>query len=187
MTGKPNRRKVSRMTPRKANPQKAGRKSTYLPLYATQAKNLCLLNQGITDEEMARFFEITVSCLNNWKLRYPEFVAAIREGKEVANTQVVAALYKRAVGGFYLGQKEVKLKREEFNAEGKLVKKYEEVKVVDLLTESPPDSTACMYFLNNRSKVNWQARSTLSGPEGGPIPLGMVALDDLLKTMVEHQ
>lgn len=172
-------------TPRKINPAKAGRKSEYLPIYANQVRNLCLLKQDILDEEIARFFEKTVTCINNWKLRYPAFVEAIKDGKERANGNVAGSLYKRAMGGVYLAQKEVKLKREEYSADGKLVRKYEEVKVVDLMNEVPPDSTACMYFLNNRSKIHWQARSSIGGPDGGPIPLGTVALDELLKEMTK--
>lgn len=173
------------MTPKKANPLKAGRKTDYLPLYAQQVRNLCLLKQDILDEEIARFFEKTVTCINNWKLKYPAFVEAIKDGKERANGVVASSLYKRAVGGLYLSQKEVKLKKEEYTPEGKLKRKWEEVKVVDLVSEVPPDSTACMYFLNNRSKIHWQARASIGGPDGGPIPVGMVGLDALLEQMVK--
>lgn len=171
-------------TKRKENPQKGGRKTAYLPLYAKQVKNLCLLNQGITDDEIASFFEKNVSCINNWKLKHPEFKESIREGKAAANTEIAAALYKRARGGLYLRQKEVKVKYEEYDSgTGKLLRKGEKVEVVDLVQDVEPDTVAGMYFLNNRAKFQWQARSSISGPDGGPVPVGMVALDDLLKTM----
>lgn len=172
-------------TPRKANPQKAGRKSEYLPLYATQVKNLCLLNQGIIDEDIARFFEKNVSCISKWKVDHPEFKEAIRAGKASANTDIAAALYKRAKGGVYLRQKEIKLKRAEFDDKGKKTKEWEEFKIIDLFEDVPPDTQAGMYFLNNRDKMNWQARNVLSGPDGGPIPVGTVGLDELLKEMTK--
>lgn len=173
-------------TPRKLNPAKRGRKSDYLDLFAQQVKNLCLLNQGITDEDIARFFEKDVSCISNWKVRHPEFKEAIRAGKEASNTEIAAALYKRAKGGLYLHQKEVKLKRTEYDENGKKKKEWEEYKIVDLLEDVPPDTQAGMYFLNNRAKLNWQARSSISGPDGAPIPVGMTSLDELLKTMVDQ-
>ena len=43
--------------------------------YAEQARKLCLLG---TDAELADFFEVSESTINNWKFDYPEFSESIK-------------------------------------------------------------------------------------------------------------
>ena len=57
---------------------------------------LCLL--GCTDEDLARMLEIEVSTLTLWKSKYPELMAAIREGREDADAHIAQAMYHRAKG-----------------------------------------------------------------------------------------
>lgn len=123
-----------------------GRPTKYKPEYCEQATKLCLL--GAIDEKLADFFEVSVSTLNEWKSRYPEFQEAIKSGRELADARVADSLYNRAMG--YV-TKEVKV----FNNHGEIIEK--EVKKY-----YPPDSTAAIFWLKNRQKEQWREKQEIS-------------------------
>ena len=58
-------------------------KTLYKPELDEHAHNYCLL--GALDEDLARFFRISVATLNKWKKKYPSFEESIRVGKELAD------------------------------------------------------------------------------------------------------
>lgn len=127
-----------------------GRKSTYLPEYAKQAKKLCLL--GATDAEMAKFFEIGVNTLNVWKRTYPDFKVALKEGKEQADAKVASSLYNRALGYKCKATKVMQYK-------GKVVK-------ANVTEHYPPDTTAAIFWLKNRRPDKWRDRQAPEADEG---------------------
>ncbi len=73
-----------------------GRPSKYLPAYAKQARALCLL--GATNQELANSLEVGLTTLKRWMAEFPAFRAAIKQGREGADSQVADALYRRAIG-----------------------------------------------------------------------------------------
>jgi len=85
------------MTKRKENPQVAGRPSKYNPEHHPKsAFKLALL--GATDKEMASIYEVEEKTINNWKKEFPEFLQALKDGKDEADSKVAKSLYKRALG-----------------------------------------------------------------------------------------
>jgi hypothetical protein len=73
-----------------------GRPTLYKPEYCRLATNLCLL--GATDKELAASFDVCEDTINEWKNVHPEFSDSIKEGREPADAEVAASLYKRATG-----------------------------------------------------------------------------------------
>lgn len=67
----------------KIKDSKSGRPSLYKEEYADQAYNYCLL--GATDKDLANFFDVTETTINNWKLDHHEFFESIKKGKEIAD------------------------------------------------------------------------------------------------------
>ncbi|MCA8251777.1 terminase [Burkholderia sp. AU31624] len=74
-----------------ANPTK------FKPEFVELARNYCLL--GATDVDLARFFGTTDRTIRTWKLQHPEFAEALEQAKEVADAEVVGALYTNALAG----------------------------------------------------------------------------------------
>ena len=74
----------------------AGRPSSYRPEYATVVEKLCLL--GARDADLARVFDVSESTIDNWKAAHPEFLAALKAGRELADAEVANSLYRRAIG-----------------------------------------------------------------------------------------
>lgn len=115
---------------------KQGRPSKYKEEYAEQAYNYCLL--GAIDEQLASFFDVSVTTINTWKETYPDFLASIKKGKEVADLQVTESLKKRASG--------MKLKKQVVKDGG----------IIELEDEIPPDTAAMIFWLKNRQPKIWR-------------------------------
>ena len=120
-----------------------GRPPIYKQEFAEQAKKLCLL--GATDESLADFFGVSISCVAKWKVAHSEFLYALKEGKEVADATVAQSLFNRACG---YKTKEAKIA----SVEGKITD------IVEVDKYYPPDSTAAIFWLKNRQPKVWRDR-----------------------------
>jgi hypothetical protein len=119
---------------------KGGRPTKYKEEYNEQAEKLCKL--GATDQELADFFEVDVSTINNWKIDYPQFFESIKKGKILADSNVAERLYQRALG-FEHDSEEIKV------ADGSVIR-------VPTRKIYPPDPTAAIFWLKNRQPEKWR-------------------------------
>jgi hypothetical protein len=122
-----------------------GRPTKYRPEYCEQARKLCLL--GYTDEDLALKFEVDVSTISLWKLDYKEFSEAIKEGKEIADSNVADSLYKRAMG-FEHDSEEIKIMNDP------VIGQY--IERVPVRKIYPPDPTSMIFWLKNRQRTKWR-------------------------------
>lgn len=118
----------------------AGRPTDYQESYNEQAEKLCKL--GATDAELADFFEIAESTLNNWKSVYPDFMESIKKGKTLADAEVADKLYKRATG---YSHEDVDIKC----FDGQIIE-------TPLIKHYPPDTAAAIFWLKNRQRKKWR-------------------------------
>ena len=80
---------------------KIGPKPKYKEDYPRMARVACE-EGGFTDVKLAKLFGVSKSLINNWKHDHPEFLVAIKAGKEAFDTEhVEKALLKRALGFSY--------------------------------------------------------------------------------------
>ena len=119
-----------------------GRPSQYKPEYDDQVRKLCLL--GATDKDLAGFFDVNEDTIHEWKKVYPSFSESIKEGKQNADASVADRLYQRAMG-FEHDSEEIKI------VGGEIAR-------VPVKKIYPPDTTAAIFWLKNRSKANWRDR-----------------------------
>lgn len=119
---------------------KVGRPTDFREEFIEQAYNLTLL--GATDAELANFFKVTETTINNWKIDYPKFFESLKEGKEEADAKVAKSLYNRALGYSHEDEKI-------FNDDGKAL-------IVPTTKHYPPDVTAAIFWLKNRQPKIWR-------------------------------
>ena len=161
-----------------------GRPTDYRPEYDEQATKLCLL-LGATDEQLAEFFDVTETTINNWKLEHPSFFESIRAGKMPADADVAQGLYKRACGARYTTNQPFKVKRTEYDEKGKKTSETEEVVTVPVEVVEPPDTNACSLWLRNRSPKLWRDKpaaeestdrldESVAAAKAGPMQRGSV-------------
>ena len=120
---------------------KGGAPTKYGEKTARQAGRLCS-EHGYTDQQLADFFEVTRTTINNWKKRYSEFFTTLKDSKSTADDRVERALYERAIG---YSCPEDKI----FNNNG-------EPLVVPTVKHYPPDTGACFIWLQNRRPDEWK-------------------------------
>lgn len=135
--------------------QPGGRPSEYLEAYAEQARKLCLL--GATNEDLAKFFEVSTVTIGKWMKAHPAFVTAIKNGRETADAHVAERLYTRATG---------------FVAPDTHVSVIEkEVVLTPIDKHYPPDTTAAIFWLKNRQREKWKDvhRVENTGANGEPL------------------
>jgi hypothetical protein len=141
--------KKKRGRPKKQENEKpnVGRPTSFKPEYVKQAKNLALL--GLSEEQMRSVFDVAMSTFSLWKVNYPEFSDALKEGKQDADGKVAASLYKRAIG---FKQKENDIRTVSLpDGQGS------EVVITEYEKTYPPEVTACIFWLKNRQKELWRA------------------------------
>jgi hypothetical protein len=118
----------------------AGRPTEFHEEYVEQAAKLCAL--GATDVELADFFEVDVRTIYRWKHTQPEFCQALNAGKEKADARVENSLYQKAVGYTFESEKI-------FQHQGEIIR-------APVREHVPPDTTAAIFWLKNRSGANWK-------------------------------
>lgn len=144
------------MTEQEKRPR--GRPTAYKPEYVEQALKLCRI--GLTDVELADFFEVSVQTLHTWRSQHADFLEATKLGKDEADDRVVKSLYHRAIGYKHDAQKI-------FNDQGSPL-------VVDYVEQYPPDTAAAIFWLKNRRRDEWKDRHEVEHT-------GEVAIGDRLK------
>ena len=118
----------------------AGRPTLYRRDYCDVAHNYCLL--GATNEHLACFFDVTSRSIDNWIATHPEFAAAVKEGRAMADARVARGLYDRAVGYDH------KVERTVWH--------YGRERKVSDTVHQPPDIRACIFWLRNRRRQTWR-------------------------------
>ena len=105
-------------------------------MYAEQAAKLCE-PFGAADQELAQFFCVSESTINHWKIKHPEFLAAILPAKAEADSKVAHALYLHAIGYEH--------------PEDNIFCNGQGIVTVELAPKHhPPDTAACIFWLKNR-------------------------------------
>jgi acetyl-CoA acetyltransferase len=135
-----------------------GRPPKYKPEYAPQAKRLCML--GLTDAQLADYFEVTRETINAWKRSHRLFADALKAGKIDADTKVVQGLYKRAVGIKYKETtfEKIFLDSKTANQEDISVPAFKKKVVTKFVV---PDVGAAMNWLKNRQQLLWRDRQEI--------------------------
>lgn len=111
-----------------------------------------LAAKGFTEQEIADLMGISLRTLNYWKEKHPEFLQALKEGKEVPDDAVERSLFERATG---------------YEHEDTYFSNYQgEVTATTYQKHYPPDPTSMIFWLKNRRPERWRDKQELTGPNG---------------------
>src|SRR5262249_34676163 len=83
-----------------AKGNKGGRPSKYKPEYCEVAQKLCAMC-GFTDTQLAKWFEVNVDTIYQWRLKHPEFAEALKVGKAETDDLVERATVA-GIAGYYI-------------------------------------------------------------------------------------
>jgi hypothetical protein len=126
-------------------PKIAGRPPIYdQPYHDDAAFRMALF--GHTNYDLAKYFGVSEMTVETWIVGHPSFAVALRAGREEADSEIVASLYRKAKGYERPAEKIF------YDA------KNHEVVRVPYTEYYPPDSTAQIYWLKNRQRANWKEK-----------------------------
>lgn len=128
-----------------------GRPTDYDPAMDEIVESLLML--GTQVQHICAILGISQYSYYNWAQKYKTFAQAILTGRELADARVAKSLYHRAVGYTHPEEKIT-------------VTKDGEVIRTPTLKHYPPDTSAGIYWLNNRSRGKW--KSTVDAAHQSP-------------------
>lgn len=109
----------------------------------------CWARDGLTDEQISNNLGISTTTFYEYKKNYPEFSESLKRGKEIVDYEVENALLKRALG-YEFEEKTYETRWDENQG------RFREVLAKKVRKEVAPDTTAQIYWLNNRKPKQWR-------------------------------
>ena len=102
---------------------------------------------GMTNKEIAEFYNISVSTFEGYQRKYPEFNGSLQKGRLLDSLKVVASLHKQALG----------YDVEEEQSNYKIDKQGNKTLTFQKTTTKhiQPNTTACIYILKTRHGDKW--------------------------------
>jgi len=151
-----------------------GRHTKYRDTFPKKAYEYAL--QGLTDIQIAKNLRISISNFYEYRLRYPEFMDALKRGKAPIDAEVENKLLKRAMGYDY----EEKTTEVEVGRDGEA----KPTRVRTVKKHVPPDVTAQIFWLKNRRPKDWSDRrvNELSGVDGKDLMPEPITIEIVDKT-----
>lgn len=156
-------------------------------------KNLNKLTEWAKDKnnnisDIAALMGISASTFYKWKNEYEEISNAFEEGRKVLDEKVENSFFDMCTGFRVKVKKNFKLKRKEFNENGKVIAEYEELAEAEDEEYIPPSVTAQKFYLCNRMPERYRPENTvlLSGGDDKKIT-GVVEMPAIEENVIEAE
>lgn len=104
---------------------------------------------GLTKDEIAKNMGIAPSTFREWQKHCPAISAALKNARACAHARVENALFQKAVGFVVTKQQPVKKKVADYDGVGKKIGEHEEVEIIEITEQLPPDMAAIAFYLKN--------------------------------------
>jgi len=115
--------------------------------------------EGMTDAQIAKQLNISITTLKCYQKKYPEFAEALQSGKLPVDTDVENSLLKKACG---YTRREEYIENSTENRNGNTVER-EKHRIV--IKDVPPDTAAAIFWLRNRRPDKWNDKQHDSSSE----------------------
>ena len=142
---------------------------------------------GLTKAEIAGQIGISESTLSAWIKKCPNLSEALKNARAYAHARVENALFKKAVGFTITKQQPVKVKVEKYDGIGKKIGTEEEVRIIEITEEVPPDMGAIAFYLKNnlpeKYKDKWPDQSK---DDKDQEEFGAICMKTFVKTIADE-
>ena len=118
-------------------------------------------NQGFSMGKIAKLMGIARSTLYEWSKKEPDIKDALSRARAVSVDSVENALFKKCRGYNATVKKVIKLKKMDYNDDGKLIRAYEEPCEVEEEVHVQADTAAMKFYLTNMRPEKWKANATI--------------------------
>ncbi|MEA1923909.1 MAG: hypothetical protein U9N63_14805 [Pseudomonadota bacterium] len=142
---------------------KIGRPTKYRDTFPVQAEVACR-EGGFTSIKLAKLFSVSIAAIELWQRTYPDFIRAIKRGKDDFNVATAENCLKKRLEGYQYDEVTKELVKDE---NGKTLQ------VTKVVTKSvAPDVTALIFFLKNRNRERWNDKKD--------VDLNVTGIDQIL-------
>ncbi len=134
-------------------------------------------NNNISD--IALLMKISASTFYKWKNEYPEIEDAFEEGRRVLDEKVENSFFDMCVGFTAKVMKVHKLRRKEFNENGKVIAEYDELVTKEEEEYIPPSVAAQKFYLCNRMPDRYRPENAALPPGNDESNTGVVVMPEI--------
>jgi hypothetical protein len=106
--------------------------------------------EGATFEEIAGMLNVGITSIFRWRKRFPEFAAAIREGRMISSGVILNTAYKQAVGCKMEVTEAQKVKKQRWDPDSQKVLTDEVLETVTYERTLEPSERMTKFMLMNR-------------------------------------
>lgn len=133
-----------------------------------------LAKLGATNTQMAEFFGVYETTIQDWKRNHPKFAKAFRKGGIVADLKVTESLFRRATGYEYIEEEYSVI---EIDGIKKSIDEMVQVKRIKKVL--PPDVKAGMHWLKVRQREVWSPAAEIVNHHSGRVNVLHAKLEDI--------
>ena len=121
-------------------------------------------NKNYNISNIASRMGISASTFYEWRKNHPEIEAAFQEGRRVLDEKVENSFFDMCIGFVKKVKKQHKLRRKEFNENGKGIAEYEELVEAEDEEYIPPNVAAQKFYLCNRMPDRYRPETAVLPP-----------------------
>ena len=132
-------------------------------------KNLQKITEWAENEknnisDIARLMGISPSTFYEWKKKYPQIDGAFEQGRKRVDEKVENSFFDMCTGFFKKVKKPYKLRRKEFDDNGKVIAEYDELVEAEEDVYIPPSVAAQKFYLCNRMPEKYRVENAALMP-----------------------
>ena len=109
---------------------------------------------GYTDQEIAKNIGVADSTFSEWKLKFPEIVAALKNGRKPVIVEIEDTFFEKKLKGYFIEEEIVEITKHPNNTKTEHRKKMKRW--------IPPDTTAMIFYLKCKKPQQYNDKLALS-------------------------
>jgi hypothetical protein len=134
-----------------------GRPTKYQDDFPLKAEKFA--ENGLDDKQISEQLGVSQYTFIEYKKKFPLFFESLKKGRgksiELKTDLVEDAFFQRACGYKWIEQQAIKIKTINWIDNKKI--ETEEIKIIDIEKQVPPDTTAGIFWLANRRPDKWKS------------------------------
>ena len=139
-------------------------------------------DEKLNISDIASLMGVSSSTFRGWRNDYKEIYDAFEEGRKVVDEKVENSFFKMCTGFKEKIIRVHKIKRKEFNENGKVIAEYEELVEKEEEQYIPPSVVAQKFYLCNRMNDKYRIESGVQSDENGEEnQTGVVMLPEIIE------
>lgn len=140
---------------------------------------------GLTRAEIAGNMSISIATLHEWQKKCPDISECLKNARAYAHARVENALFQKAIGYTVTKQQPVKKKVADYDGVGKKIGEHEEVELIEITEQLPPDMGAIAFYLKNNMPEKYKDKWPEAKEDAEEVEQENMCLRDFTKAVAK--